>query len=96
MNKSDIVTILSEKKQIPRKQAEAAVNLIFDSMKSALVDNSRIEIRGFGSFVNREYGEYVGRNPRTGENIRVNPKKLPYFKVGKELRRIVDSDSNGN
>ncbi|HCU23551.1 MAG TPA: hypothetical protein DF383_00930, partial [Deltaproteobacteria bacterium] len=49
-----------------------------------------IEIRGFGSFVNRDYESYTGRNPRTGESIQVEPKKLPFFKVGKELKERVD------
>ena len=60
--------------------------LIFDGFKDALVKGDRIEIRGFGSFVMREYKTYTGRNPKTGSEIEVKPKKLPYFKVGKELR----------
>jgi integration host factor subunit beta len=62
------------------------VNLIFDRFKDALLKGDRIENRGFGSFVMREYGNYTGRNPRTGKEIEVKPKKLPYFKVGKGLR----------
>jgi Bacterial nucleoid DNA-binding protein len=90
MNKSELIEIISEKSRVPKKKAEEVVNLVFDSMTEALVKGDRIEIRGFGSFVNREYGQYTGRNPRTGESIQVLPKKLPFFKVGKELKERVD------
>lgn len=90
MNKSQLIETIAEKLNIPKKRAEEVVNLIFDSMTGALVKGDRIEIRGFGSFVNREYGSYTGRNPRTGESIKVQPKKLPFFKVGKELKERVD------
>ena len=90
MNKSELIEIISEKGNIPKKRAEEVVNLVFDSMTDALVKGDRIEIRGFGSFVNRDYGSYTGRNPRTGESIQVEPKKLPFFKVGKELKEHVD------
>lgn len=90
VNKSGIIDIVSEKAKIPRKRAEDLVDLIFDSMANALANGDRIEIRGFGSFVCREYTSYTGRNPRTGESIEVSPKKLPFFKVGKELRERVD------
>jgi integration host factor subunit beta len=90
MNKSQLIETIAEKSNIPKKRAEEVVNLIFDSMTQALVRGDRIEIRGFGSFVNREYESYTGRNPRTGESIKVQPKKLPFFKVGKELKERVD------
>jgi integration host factor subunit beta len=90
MNKSELVEILAERAKITRKRAEAVVNLIFDSMTEALVKGDRIEIRGFGSFTIKDYGAYTGRNPRTGETISVPPKKLPFFKVGKELKERVD------
>lgn len=100
MNKSDLIDIISERMRQPRKKAEDVVNLIFDSMTDTLANGGRIEIRGFGSFVNREYQSYKGRNPRTGESIEVKPKRLPYFKVGKELKERVDgtdsSDKNSN
>ena len=60
-------------------------------MSQALIDSDRIEIRGFGSFMVKDYKSYMGRNPKTGEIIQVNEKKLPFFKVGKELRERVDS-----
>lgn len=91
MNKSELIEIIAEKSKIPKKRAEEAVNLVFDSMSESLVRGDRIEIRGFGSFVNREYEAYTGRNPRSGESIQVPPKRLPFFKVGKELKERVDS-----
>ncbi len=90
MNKSELIEIVAHRGRMTKKKAEDVVNLIFDSMVDALRDGDRIEIRGFGSFVVKEYGAYTGRNPRTGESIRVSPKKLPFFKVGKELKERVD------
>lgn len=95
MNKSELIDIIAEKSKQPRKRAEEVVNLIFDSMTDTLAKGGRIEIRGFGSFISKEYGAYVGRNPRTGESIEVSPKKLPFFKVGKELRERVDGKWDG-
>ena len=91
MNKSELVEALSIKKNLTYKKAEEIVNLVFDSMSDALVNDDRIEIRGFGSFMVKDYKAYMGRNPKTGEIIEVKPKKLPFFKVGKELRERVDS-----
>jgi len=89
MNKSELIEQLSIKKDISNKRAEEIVNLIFNSMTDAMVDGERIEIRGLGSFVIKDYGTYTGRNPKTGEQITVSPKKLPFFKVGKELKERV-------
>jgi len=91
MNKSELVEALSIKKNLTYKKSEQIVNLIFDSMAQALIDSDRIEIRGFGSFMVKDYKAYMGRNPKTGEVIEVKEKKLPFFKVGKELRERVDS-----
>jgi integration host factor subunit beta len=90
MNKSELIEFLSEKLAQPKKKAEDVVNLIFDSMTDILAGGGRIEIRGFGSFVTKNYEAYTGRNPRTGESIQVQPKRLPTFKVGKELRERVN------
>lgn len=90
MTKSDLVETIMEKAKLTKKRAEDLVNLIFGSMSGALVRGDRIEIRGFGSFVVKHYGAYRGRNPRTGESIQVGTKNLPFFKVGKELRELVD------
>lgn len=89
MNKSELIEQLAVKKDLPIKRAEELVNLIFFSMSEAMVLGERIEIRGLGSFVIKEYGTYTGRNPKTGEPIKVSPKKLPFFKVGKELKEMV-------
>jgi integration host factor subunit beta len=89
MNKSELIELLSLKKGISFKKSEEIVNTIFDSMTSAMLSGDRIEIRGFGSFVINEYKSYTGRNPKTGESIDVKPKKLPFFKVGKELKERV-------
>lgn len=90
MNKSELVEALATRKELTYKKAEEIINIIFDSMSSTLVRGGRIEIRGFGSFVVKDYKAYLGRNPKTGEVIQVKPKKLPFFKVGKELREKVN------
>jgi integration host factor subunit beta len=90
MNKSELIEALAARKGISFKKAEEIINTIFEAMTKALLEGDRIEIRGFGSFVVNEYKAYTGRNPKTGEPIAVKPKKLPFFKVGKELKeRIV-------
>ncbi len=89
MNKSELIEHLAVTKDISIRRAEEVVNLIFGSMAEALVEGDRIEIRGMGSFVVKDYGTYTGRNPKTGEQITVSPKKLPFFKVGKELKERV-------
>ena len=96
MNKSDLIELISEKARITKKQAESVVSIVFDSMTTALSQGDRIEIRGFGSFVSREYEAYTGRNPRTGQSIHVPPKKLPFFKPGKELKKKVDNPNSSS
>jgi integration host factor subunit beta len=91
MNKSELVAALAKKENLTKQRAAEVVDTIFESMTEALLTGERIEIRGFGSFVVRDYGSYTGRNPKTGESISVAPKKLPFFKVGKELKKLVDS-----
>jgi integration host factor subunit beta len=91
MNKSELVEALAARNGLTYKKSEEIVNIIFDSMSDALTTGGRIEIRGFGSFVVKDYQAYMGRNPKTGEVIKVKPKKLPFFKVGKELREKVNS-----
>jgi len=90
VTKSDLIEQLSEQLKLPKGKAEFVVNTIFDSMEAALDRGDRIEIRGFGSFEVREYKAYEGRNPRTGEPVHVRPKRLPFFKVGKELKERVN------
>jgi integration host factor subunit beta len=91
MNKSELIEALSKKENLTEKKAIDVVNQIFKGFADELKNGGRIEIRGFGSFVVRDYGAYTGRNPKTGDNIKVQPKKLPFFKVGKELKEMVDA-----
>jgi integration host factor subunit beta len=96
MTKADLIDSVAEKLKLPRGRAELLVAQVFDSMVDALRRGDGIEIRGFGSFSIREYKEYEGRNPRTGETVHVKPKRLAFFKVGKELReRVNDGRSDG-
>jgi len=90
MNKSELVEQVARGAGLTRKTAEAAVGVVFSALREALIAGERIEIRGFGSFVTKSYKAYLGRNPRTGETIDVPAKRLPFFKVGKELRERVD------
>jgi integration host factor subunit beta len=91
MNKSELIERLAQKTELGHLQAEDIVTLVIDQMRSALVSGKRIEIRGFGSFVVKDYDSYMGRNPKTGEKIWVASKKLPAFKVGKELRERLNA-----
>lgn len=91
MNRSGLIELVSNEAKVTKKKAEEVVDLIFKSMTEAMIAGDRIEIRGFGSFMVKDYGSYAGRNPRTGETIQVSPKKLPFFKVGKELKEKVDN-----
>ncbi|MCJ7664779.1 MAG: integration host factor subunit beta [Desulfobacterales bacterium] len=90
MNKAELATEVAKKTKLSQKVAKVVVDSVFDEMVKALKTGDRVEIRGFGSFVIRNYGSYQGRNPKTGVTVSVLPKKLPYFKVGKELKERVD------
>lgn len=90
MNKSELIEALAEKTNLPIREASSITNTLIDTMSDALARGDSIEIRGFGSFVVKEYDSYIGRNPKTGEKIKVGPKKLPFFKVGKDLREKVN------
>lgn len=91
MTKSDLIEKVAAQLNLPKGKAELIINCIFDSMEDALSKGNRIEIRGFGSFEIRRYKAYEGRNPRTGDPVGVNPKRLPFFKVGKELKERVNA-----
>ena len=93
MNKSGLIEALSQKLNLTEKKAIDVVNLVFKGFTDELKNGGRIEIRGFGSFVVKNYDAYTGRNPKTGTKIKVDPKKLPFFKVGKELKDRVDKKS---
>jgi integration host factor subunit beta len=91
MTKSDLIDVLCETQKLPKGRAELLVHVIFDALEAALKRGERIEIRGFGSFELRAYRGYDGRNPRTGSAVEVRPKRLPFFKVGKELKERVNA-----
>jgi integration host factor subunit beta len=89
MNKIDIINKVAEDMKLNQKVTKIAVDTIVDTIKQAIVKGERVEIRGFGSFTIRQYKAYKGRNPKTGQLVDVQPKKLPYFKVGKELKEMI-------
>ena len=91
MTKSELIEAIAGRANLTKARAEQAVNCVFDAMTDALAKGEGIEIRGFGSFTVRPYKSYNGRNPRTGEQVVVPAKRLPYFKVGKELRELVNA-----
>jgi integration host factor subunit beta len=91
MTKADLIAALEKQANLTHKQAENVINICFENMINTLYADERIEIRGFGSFANRNYKAYEGRNPKTGKIVKVPPKKVPFFKVGKELRESVDA-----
>ena len=90
MKKSDLMNRLAEEKGFSLSTANEIVNLFFDDMTQTLIKGDRVEIRGFGTFKMKAYRGYTGRNPKTGEKTEVKSKRLPFFKVGKELRERVD------
>lgn len=91
MNKSELVKVLADTANISSDESSLIVNTVVDSMKTALTNGGRVEIRGFGSFKVKEYGAYAGRNPRTGNNVQVHPKRLPFFRAAKELKDYLNS-----
>ena len=91
MNKIDLINALKNECNISKKEAATIVDLFFDKISSALAEGDRVEIRGLCTFFVKEYESYNGRNPKTGETVAVSPKKLPFFKCGKELRKRVDN-----
>ncbi len=91
MNKSQLVEVLAKREGLSVKAAEQLVNIFFGSITEALINGDRVEIRGFGSFRVKSYDGYQGRNPMTGKVIRVQPKRMPTFKVVRELKERVDN-----
>jgi integration host factor subunit beta len=90
MNKADLILALKDSSNLSRSEAERIVNLFFNQMAEALAQGERVEIRGLCSFFVKKYKVYTGRNPKTGEKVKIAPKKLPFFKVGKDLKDRVD------
>ncbi len=91
MVKSELIESLAERADITLAKAEEVVDLFFNNITETLANGDRVEIRGFGAFTVRDYKSYKGRNPRTGEQITVPPKRLPFWKTGQELKQRVDS-----
>ncbi|OGD26601.1 MAG: integration host factor subunit beta [Candidatus Aminicenantes bacterium RBG_19FT_COMBO_59_29] len=91
MIKADLVNKLAREMDIPKQEAEEGVNLFFHSIKEAILQGEEIEIRGFGSFRFRKRTSRSGRNPRTGEPVKVPPKKVLYFKPSKLLKELINS-----
>jgi integration host factor subunit beta len=90
MNKLELISALKQETNISKHEAAKIVTFFFDSMSNSLVSGDRVEIRGLCSFFVKKYKSYVGRNPKTGEKVTIKPKKLPFFKCGKELRERVN------
>jgi len=90
MNKIDLIQALKDSNHLSKSEAEKIVTIFFDKMSEALAQEKRVEIRGLCSFFVKKYGGYTGRNPKTGEKVKIAQKKLPFFKVGKELKNRVD------
>jgi len=90
MNKLELMDTLKDECQITKKEAAAIVDIFFDKISTALAEGDRVEIRGLCSFFVKEYKSYQGRNPKTGETVTVASKKMPFFKIGKELKERVD------
>ena len=86
MNKSELIKVFGERFNAPADEAADFVNAFFESIRQALIDGDRVEIRGFGSFAMREYEGYTGRNPKSGEVVKVVSKRLPFFKAGRMLK----------
>ena len=96
MTKSELIEIIAARQtQLSVKDVELAVKTLIEQMSETLASGDRIEIRGFGSFTVRPYKPYDGRNPRTGQPVPVPAKRLPFFKVGKELKELVNDGRDG-
>ena len=90
MNKLELIDMMKNECWLSKKEAATIVDLFSQSMSEALAKGDRVEIRGLCSFYVKEYKSYKGRNPKTGESVQIAPKKLPFFKCGKELKERVD------
>ena len=92
MNKTELIEAMADELDFSIPQAASVLNTILETMTDSLVRGEPVEIRGFGSFVVKQYGSYEGRNPVTGEKIQVEPKKRPIFRVSKDLRMKVNKE----
>lgn len=90
MTKADIIEWVAQRSDIPKKQAEMVVNTVLLSIVEALDAGEKVELRGFGSFRMKKREARVARNPKTGEKVQVDEKKIPYFRAGKELKELIN------
>jgi integration host factor subunit beta len=90
VNKSELIQSLADEAGVGVEEATVIVDTFFDSIREALKEGNRVELRGFGSFKMKEYEGYIGRNPKTGESVRVKPKRMPFFKAGKGLVDLIN------
>ena len=86
MTKTELIGAIAEELNFSKPQAKSVLNTILETMTDTLAQGDSIELRGFGSFVVRQYGSYEGRNPNTGEKVQVKAKKRAHFRVGKNFR----------
>ncbi len=93
MTKAELVEKVSDKIHLTKKQTELVVNTVFQSITDSLSDGKKVELRGFGSFRIRERNARVGRNPKSGAQVDVPAKRVPFFKAGKDLRELVDKNT---
>jgi len=90
MNKLELISTLKEKTRLTKSEAAEVVKIFFDSLSESFANGERVEIRGFCSFYIKEYKSYTSRNPKTGQKVTIPPKRLPFFKCGKDLKERVD------
>jgi integration host factor subunit beta len=93
MTKAELVEKVSGQINLTKKQTEVVVNTVFQSITDSLSEGRKVELRGFGSFRVRERNARVGRNPKSGAQVDVPAKRVPFFKAGKELRELVDNNT---
>ena len=93
MTKAELVEEVSRVSDLTKKHSEVIVDTVFESIIEALKRGEKIELRGFGSFRLRKREPRKGRNPKTGDKVDVPPKRVPYFKPGKELKDLINKDT---
>lgn len=92
MKKSDVAISLAKDFNLTQKKSAEIVDFVFEKMRLAILNSERIEVRGFGTFFVKSYSPRKGRNPKTGKIVDVPSKKLPFFKMGKELKKKLIND----
>ena len=92
MTKAELIEEVAKVASLTKKETELIVNTVFDNITDALGKGDKVELRGFGSFRIRHRGARTGRNPKTGDKVKVPPKRIPYFKPGKELRELLNDE----